>query len=53
MNSLELLELTLEQKTKGVWLSGIEGEGEYKKWRKDNKLAVHRFFLKRKSRRRI
>jgi hypothetical protein len=41
MNILGLLDLTPEQKEKGVWLSGIEGEGEYKSWHTNGKLNHH------------
>jgi hypothetical protein len=44
MNSKNLLNLTLEQKTKGVWLSGIKGEGKFKRWHTNGKLRVHCFY---------
>jgi hypothetical protein len=45
MNIVDLLNLTLEQKTKGVWLSGIEEEGEFKRWHENDQLS-HHYFLK-------
>jgi antitoxin component YwqK of YwqJK toxin-antitoxin module len=41
INTLELLDLTLRQKTKGVWLSGVKKEGEYKRWHSNGKLQSH------------
>jgi antitoxin component YwqK of YwqJK toxin-antitoxin module len=48
VNARDLLNLTFQQKIKGVWLSGIEGEGEYKKWYENGKLDVHCFYNDRK-----
>jgi antitoxin component YwqK of YwqJK toxin-antitoxin module len=28
----------------GLWFSGIEGEGEYKDWYKNNQIRVHCFY---------
>ncbi len=29
---------------KGLWFSGIEGEGIYKKWYPNGELAIHEFY---------
>jgi antitoxin component YwqK of YwqJK toxin-antitoxin module len=41
MKLSELLNLTDEQKEKGVWFSGIAGEGEYKEWYGNGTLFEH------------
>lgn len=44
MSAFEILTLTQEQKVKGVWLSGIKGEGEYKCWWSNGNLFTHSFW---------
>ena len=44
MNVIDLLELTDEQKQEGVWFSGIEGKGEYKRWNSNGQLGEHTFW---------
>jgi antitoxin component YwqK of YwqJK toxin-antitoxin module len=41
MNTLELCDLTLEQKIKKVLFFGIKGEGEYKRWHNNSQLTIH------------
>lgn len=43
MNTLDLLKLTKKQKANGVWLSGTEGEGEFRKWY-DEDFYIELFF---------
>jgi antitoxin component YwqK of YwqJK toxin-antitoxin module len=38
MKLSELLNLTDEQKEAGVWFSGVEGEGEHKRWHENGNL---------------
>jgi antitoxin component YwqK of YwqJK toxin-antitoxin module len=44
MNTLDLINLTPEEKIKGVWFSGIKGEGEYKQWYNNGQLVIHCFY---------
>jgi hypothetical protein len=44
MNALELLNLTSEEKTKGIWLYGIEGEDKYRNWYENGQLAIRCFY---------
>ena len=45
MTLIEFLRLPLEDKVKGIWFSGIEGEGEYiKSW--DNNQIYKRCFYR-------
>jgi hypothetical protein len=44
MTSLELLNLSFADKLKGVWLSGVKGEGEFKRWHRNGQLWFHCYF---------
>ena len=44
MNDLEFILNFEENKTKGIWLSGIEGEGEYLRYHKNGQLRYHEFY---------
>ena len=46
MNLIEFLRLTPEEKEQGVWLSGIEGEGEYIEYWENGILSEHCFYKK-------
>ena len=48
MKTLDLLKLTDKQKFKGVWLSGIKGEGEYREWYIDGKIKTRSFWKNNK-----
>lgn len=48
MNTLELLNITHEQKIKGVWFSGKVGHGEYKRWHNNGQLYIHCFYKNNK-----
>ena len=41
MTLIEFLRLSLEDKVKGVWFSGIEGEGEYIEYWGNGQIYVH------------
>ena len=44
MNDLEFILNFEENKTKGIWLSGIEGEGEFLRYHENGQLWRHEFF---------
>jgi hypothetical protein len=44
MKSIDLFDLTSEEKTKGIWLYGIEGEGKYRNWYENSQLAIRCFY---------
>lgn len=44
LSTFEILTLTLDQKVKGVWLSGIKGEEEYKRWHLNGQIYAHLLF---------
>ena len=43
MNIVDKIFNIQELKTKGIWFSGIEYEGEYKKWFSNGQLWIHCF----------
>ena len=44
MNDLEFILNFEKNKTKGIWLSGIEGEGEFLQYYENGKLWIHTFY---------
>ena len=44
MTLIEFLRLTLEQKRKGVWFSGIKGEGEHIELHDNDRIYEHSFY---------
>jgi len=44
MNDLEFILNFEENKVKGIWLSGIEGEGEYIRYWENGNLRVHSLY---------
>lgn len=49
MTTLEILNISWEQKLKGIFFSGVEGEGEYKQWYSNGNLQMHYFYKKGKA----
>ena len=44
VKTLEYLQLTKEQKVKGVFINGDENNGEYKRWHENGQLYAHYFY---------
>ena len=44
MNDLDFILNFEENKVKGIWLSGIEGEGEFIRYHENGNLRVHSFY---------
>ena len=44
MNLIEFLRLPLEDKVKGVWFSGVKGEGEYIEYWDNGQIYEHSYY---------
>lgn len=44
LNAFDILTLTSYQKQRGIWLSRISGEGEFKRWHSNGQLYEHSFW---------
>ncbi len=40
----DLFTNSMKTMVRGLWFSGVEGEGEYKKWWGNGKLCIHCFY---------